>query len=365
MDEPFGAIDPINRERLQNEFLRLQAELRKTIVFVTHDIDEAIKMGDRIAILQEGGRLAQYATPAELLMSPASEFVEDFVGADRALKRLALQRVRDIDLWTAADRPRRRAHREVRREIADADLEIPLLVDENAHPIGWLSERGLSGERVREELRSRAEPIVELDDILRDALSDLLAARHAVRPGGRRPGPAVVACCRSRLISSALAAATRPVPDVRRTLALVSRRHRWRSDASSSASAAATTASANNGFCPDWIADNFDRYVDPFFEHVYLTVVPVAIGFVIALTLGLLAHRRRVLVGPLTAITTAPVHDPQPRVLPAPAADHRPRQHDRARRAHRLHAGDHLPQRHHRAGQRPGGDRSTPPRAWA
>jgi osmoprotectant transport system ATP-binding protein len=103
MDEPFGAIDPINRERLQNEFLRLQAELRKTVVFVTHDIDEAIKMGDRIAVMQEGGVLAQYAKPAELLMQPANEFVEDFVGADRALKRLALQRVRDVTLLPARD----------------------------------------------------------------------------------------------------------------------------------------------------------------------------------------------------------------------------------------------------------------------
>ncbi len=101
MDEPFGAIDPINRERLQNEFLRLQQEIRKTIVFVTHDIDEAIKMGDRIAVLQKGGKLAQYSPPAELLMYPKGRFVEDFVGADRALKRLALQRVRDIDLWKA------------------------------------------------------------------------------------------------------------------------------------------------------------------------------------------------------------------------------------------------------------------------
>ena len=96
MDEPFGAIDPINRDRLQNEFLRLQAEIRKTIVFVTHDIDEAIKMGDRIAILQVGGRLAQYAPPSELLLHPANAFVEDFVGADRALKRLALMRVGDL-----------------------------------------------------------------------------------------------------------------------------------------------------------------------------------------------------------------------------------------------------------------------------
>jgi osmoprotectant transport system ATP-binding protein len=98
MDEPFGAIDPINRDRLQNEFLRLHRELRKTVVFVTHDIDEAIKMGDRIAIMRKGGKLAQYATPADLLSAPADEFVADFVGADRALKRLSLQRVRDVEL---------------------------------------------------------------------------------------------------------------------------------------------------------------------------------------------------------------------------------------------------------------------------
>src|SRR3954462_11476515 len=102
MDEPFGAIDPINRERLQNEFLRLQREIRKTIVLVTHAIDEAIKMGDRIAIMKRGGKLAQYATPAELLMHPADPFVEDFVGADRALKRLSLQRVAEVDLWRPA-----------------------------------------------------------------------------------------------------------------------------------------------------------------------------------------------------------------------------------------------------------------------
>jgi osmoprotectant transport system ATP-binding protein len=192
MDEPFGAIDPINRERLQNEFLRLQAELRKTIVFVTHDIDEAIKMGDRIAVMQVGGKLAQYAPPAELLMSPASEFVEDFVGADRALKRLALQRVRDIDLWSVATCRVGEATADVRKRLADADLDIPLLVDDRQRPVGWLSERALLGERVREELRSRADPIVELDDILRDALSDLLASQSLYGPvvdaGGRTVG---------------------------------------------------------------------------------------------------------------------------------------------------------------------------------
>ena len=98
MDEPFGAIDPINRERLQNEFLRLQSEIRKTVVFVTHDIDEAIKMGDKIAVLKRGGVLAQYATPAELLSYPADEFVERFVGPDRALKRLALRTLAELKL---------------------------------------------------------------------------------------------------------------------------------------------------------------------------------------------------------------------------------------------------------------------------
>jgi osmoprotectant transport system ATP-binding protein len=98
MDEPFGAIDPINRARLQDEFLSLQQKVRKTVVFVTHDIDEAIKMGDRIAILREGGVLAQYDTPAAILSHPADEFVARFVGADRALKRLALTTVAELAL---------------------------------------------------------------------------------------------------------------------------------------------------------------------------------------------------------------------------------------------------------------------------
>ncbi|MDQ3758460.1 MAG: ABC transporter ATP-binding protein [Actinomycetota bacterium] len=179
MDEPFGAIDPINRERLQNEFLRLQSQIRKTVVFVTHDIDEAIKMGDRIAVLRKGGRLAQYAEPAELLTYPADKFVEDFVGSDRALKRLALQRVRDIDLWTVPTVRVGEATSEVRRKVADSDIDIPLLVDERGAPLGWLSTRAHAGERVQEDFRSDAVPVVELDDVLRDALSDLLA--HATQ----------------------------------------------------------------------------------------------------------------------------------------------------------------------------------------
>jgi len=97
MDEPFGAVDPIARDRLQNDFLRLHAEVRKTVIFVTHDIDEAIKMGHRIAILKDG-ELVQYGTPDDILASPANEFIADFVGADRGLKRLLLRELRDIEL---------------------------------------------------------------------------------------------------------------------------------------------------------------------------------------------------------------------------------------------------------------------------
>ncbi len=98
MDEPFGAIDPITRDRLQNEFLRLQAQIQKTIIFVTHDIDEAIKMGDKIAILREGGELVQYDSPDNILANPANEFVAQFVGADRGLKRLALTLLAELEL---------------------------------------------------------------------------------------------------------------------------------------------------------------------------------------------------------------------------------------------------------------------------
>ena len=95
MDEPFSAVDPIVRARLQEEFLKLQAEVRKTIVMVTHDIDEAVRLGDRIAVLAQGGKLLQFAPPAELLSHPNSVTVSDFVGTDRGIRRLAVTRVRD------------------------------------------------------------------------------------------------------------------------------------------------------------------------------------------------------------------------------------------------------------------------------
>ena len=189
MDEPFGAIDPINRERLQNEFLRLQAEIRKTVLFVTHDIDEAIKMGDRIAVMRVGGRVEQYATPAELLMAPADEFVEDFVGADRALKRLALMRVRDIDLWEAPLAYVGQPTAEVRAKLDSAEVPYPLLVDAERRPLGWLSERDLAADIVPDRPDSSPDPILELDDVMRDALANLLQTETQYAPvvdAGRR-----------------------------------------------------------------------------------------------------------------------------------------------------------------------------------
>ena len=182
MDEPFGAVDPIARERLQNEFLRLQAEIRKTILFVTHDIDEAIKMGDRIAVLKQGGHLAQFATPAELLMAPADEFVEDFVGADRALKRLALMRVSDIDLWEAPLAFVGQATEEVRAQLAGAEVKYALCVDSERRPLGWLSDRDLSGLTVPAKPDTSPDPVLDRDDVMRDALSNLLQAETHYAP---------------------------------------------------------------------------------------------------------------------------------------------------------------------------------------
>jgi osmoprotectant transport system ATP-binding protein len=132
MDEPFGAIDPIVRARLQDEFLRLQHELRKTVVFVTHDIDEAIKVGDRIAILREGGRLAQYDTPQRILEHPVDDFVADFVGRDRALKALSLRTLGDLELAPAG-----RGGDGLPQLSAEASLRdaLAVLIGEHSHAL--------------------------------------------------------------------------------------------------------------------------------------------------------------------------------------------------------------------------------------
>ena len=178
MDEPFGAVDPIRRERLQNEFLRLQQRVRKTIIFVTHDVDEAIKMGDRIAILQRGGILAQYDSPAAILANPASEFVERFVGADRGLKRLSLARVRDLDTIEPVVVRAGEDRAEVRRRLGDMEgLDHALLVDDDRHPLGWIDRHDLVGDGpIEPGAATPGAPTVQPETTLRDALSALLAS---------------------------------------------------------------------------------------------------------------------------------------------------------------------------------------------
>jgi osmoprotectant transport system ATP-binding protein len=141
MDEPFGAIDPIVRARLQDEFLRLQQEIRKTVVFVTHDVDEAIKVGDKIAILREGGRLAQYDTPRAILEHPADQFVADFVGRDRALKVLALRTLGELELEPASGDglPRLPAETSLRDALAllvAENRDALLVTDDGGVPLG-------------------------------------------------------------------------------------------------------------------------------------------------------------------------------------------------------------------------------------
>ena len=177
MDEPFGAVDPIVRDRLQNEFLRLQRELAKTILFVTHDIDEAIKMGDVVAVMQQGGILAQFAPPAEILSNPASDFVARFVGADRGLKRLSLTRVRDLELpMPVTARPGERAH-EARQRVRESDFPYLLLVDEEQRPLGWiLLDRIPLGGTLDTSLATPSSPLIEPETTLKDALSMMLAS---------------------------------------------------------------------------------------------------------------------------------------------------------------------------------------------
>jgi osmoprotectant transport system ATP-binding protein len=177
MDEPFGAVDPIVRDRLQNEFLRLQETLAKTILFVTHDIDEAIKMGNLVAVFQTGGVLAQFGPPLEILAAPASEFVARFVGQDRGLKRLSLLRVSDVELERPSTvRPGDAAAQAKAKAKADPHGYV-LMVDETGRPLGWIAEHDIPefGELV-EAMANPVSPTVNKRTTLKDALSMMLDA---------------------------------------------------------------------------------------------------------------------------------------------------------------------------------------------
>jgi len=173
MDEPFGAVDPIARDRLQNEFLRLQAELKKTIVFVTHDIDEAIKMGDRIAILREQSVIAQHDTPETILAHPANQFVEDFLGSGATLKGLNLMRAREVELDDVPTVKGAVSREEVQRHFT-GEHEWILLLDEAGRPQRWLDRKSLDDAGALSEAGRAVQVNVEPEDTLRDALEKML-----------------------------------------------------------------------------------------------------------------------------------------------------------------------------------------------
>jgi osmoprotectant transport system ATP-binding protein len=176
MDEPFGAVDPIVRERLQNEFLRLQEQLAKTILFVTHDIDEAIKMGDVVAVLEAGGIVAQYGPPAEMLASPASDFVARFVGTDRGLKRLSLFRVGELPLSPVVTVPVGSEGAIARRVAHEQPFDHVLVVDAEQRPIGWVHRDRLSAGTISAGQVESTSPLLDRRTTLKDALSMLLDA---------------------------------------------------------------------------------------------------------------------------------------------------------------------------------------------
>lgn len=185
MDEPFGAIDPITREVLQEEFLAIQKEISKTIIFVTHDIDEAIKMGDRIAILREG-TLVQYDTPDTLLAKPKNRFVRDFVGSDRALKRLGLVRVGELMIRDTPTVNLRSTAEEAQQVLKAARTRSVFVVDDEHRLKGWLDVEGL-----RESPDSLLEAMTAGDDreiavrrnqTAREALSTMVARGFRVTP---------------------------------------------------------------------------------------------------------------------------------------------------------------------------------------
>jgi len=177
MDEPFGAIDPINREVIQDEFLKMQEHLRKTIMFVSHDIDEAVKMGDRIAIFREG-RLEQYSAPDDLLAYPKNEFIADFVGGDRTLKRLRLARVSEVMHADVATVGIDDTMATVRQRLEAAGQPAVIVVDGKGYPRGYVGQRIAERSSDSDVVGEHAPPLafqVGKNSDLRTAVSQMFA----------------------------------------------------------------------------------------------------------------------------------------------------------------------------------------------
>jgi osmoprotectant transport system ATP-binding protein len=174
MDEPFAAVDPIVRARLQDQFLDIQRRLRKTIVFVTHDIDEAIKLADRIAILNIGAALEQYAPPEEILRVPANEFVKDFVGSERGLKRLGLIKVSDIEVEHGPVIAPEASVDEAKREMDRFGFDWVSVV-KDGELLGWVDRPALDGSRTVADATPRPfSAYVTSHDSLRQALDSIV-----------------------------------------------------------------------------------------------------------------------------------------------------------------------------------------------
>ena len=206
MDEPFGAIDPITRDRLQNEFLRLQEELKKTIVFVTHDVDEAVKMGDRIAILRDQSEIAQLDTPEHILTDPADEFVENFLGSGAILKTLTLRRVKDIELSPLVTLKEPFQRDQALAMMNEANTSVAVLLDGNNHPTRWIDERALNRSSGLEKSGRPISVQLQPEDTLQDALSAMLTSAAGmavvVDARGNYPGGCTVESLAALLIQT-------------------------------------------------------------------------------------------------------------------------------------------------------------------
>lgn len=187
MDEPFGAVDPITRQRLQDELMSIQEELQKTIVCVTHDIDEAVKLGDRILLLREGAQIAQYDTPTTLLANPADEFVEDFIGAGSSLKQLSLSRVDELELQSpvlAAVGDEGKAAADAARAGGQNDV---IVLDSRRRPVGWYSLKEAARMARLPDHSEQDISVIDRRSTINDALDSMLASTHGgVLVTGRR-----------------------------------------------------------------------------------------------------------------------------------------------------------------------------------
>lgn len=178
MDEPFGAVDPITRQRLQDELLIIQEEVNKTIVCVTHDIDEAVKLGDRIVILQQGAEIAQYDTPEMVLGAPANDFVADFIGAGSRLKQLSLTRVRDITLEQPPTCKIGEPTADVIQRVEAAGAGAVVVLDDRDRPREWVFLRALRNLETVPLPDTELETVIDHRSTLADALDSMLSSSH-------------------------------------------------------------------------------------------------------------------------------------------------------------------------------------------